>query len=73
MGLRPEYIQYKPFGCFEYDASGEGMVKSVYDIFTTNQSGFCKQLYNKTSEIFANYKKGRRYFRYIITEEAIKY
>lgn len=73
MGLTPEYRdQYRFCGCFEYHASGEGMVKSANDMIAVKKSGPHKQLYNNSAEIFEAYDKEEDIAVYII-EEAIKY
>lgn len=73
MGLTTEYRdQYRSCGCFEYHASGEGLVKSANNMIAANKSGSRKQIYNNTAEIFAAYDKGEDIAVNVI-EEAIKY
>ncbi|UCG28301.1 MAG: ROK family protein, partial [Bacteroidales bacterium] len=75
MGLTPEYRnQYRSCGCFEYHASGEGILKSANDLIAANKNktGSRKKFYNNTAEIFEAYDKGEDIAVYIL-EEAIKY
>jgi glucokinase len=77
MGLqRPFRDVYKPCGCFEYHASGEGIVKVAREMLSEEKdySGFLGTIDPEritTHDIFAGYDEGDRIAKFVLDEAVV--
>jgi glucokinase len=71
MALTPEYNdQYKKYGCFEYHASGDGLVRWANSLISRGGKNMAP--YASAREIFGDYEAGKE-TAVIVIENAIRY